>query len=214
MNNVTKQTYEDPAVVEGYIKKNSLQPKQADLIKEFVKKIQGKKILDLGCGPGHDSYIFAELGFDVIGFDFSVEMIKQAAKLKSVVNSPHFIVGDMTNLSEFFPENEFDAVWASASLLHIRKDHISEVLAGIEKVSKIGAPIFISLKKGKGTEVVKEDVYAPQKEREFTFWDKDSFIDVASKFNLHFVELRKREGRHFNKGTTAWLQFFFENQKQ
>ena len=107
---ITQDTYEDPEIVEGYIKRNSLSPKQVDNIKNFSKLIKGKKVLDLGCGPGHDSYLFSELGFDVVGLDFSNEMIKRAKTLKESESPISFLQGDMKQLPDYFSENEFDAI--------------------------------------------------------------------------------------------------------
>ncbi len=33
------------------------------------------KLLDLGCGPGNDSTMFVQRGFEVVGVDFSAKML-------------------------------------------------------------------------------------------------------------------------------------------
>lgn len=38
---ITHQVYEDPDIVEGYIKRNAINPKQKDLIASFSKTIEG-----------------------------------------------------------------------------------------------------------------------------------------------------------------------------
>lgn len=212
---LTKQSYEDPTLVAQYIKKHSLEPKQAKLIEEFSSKIRGRKVLDLGCGPGHDSYLFAELGYEVTGLDYSSEMIKQAKKLKETTEAVGFVVGDMTQLDTYFEPNTFDAVWASASLLHIPTDKIEKVLAGIASVSSPGAYVFISLKGGSGTHIVSEDQYLDgiKVEREFTLWEKDTFLRLTEKYGFKLSEFRTREGRVFQGKPTNWLQFYFRIEK-
>ncbi len=208
---LTKKTYEDPKLVEGYIKKHSLQPRQAKEIEDFTSKLKGKRVLDLGCGPGQDSYLFAELGYDVTGLDYSFEMISQAKRLKESVKKINFVVGDMTHLEDYFAPNSFDGIWASASLLHIPADQIQKVLAGIATVSSPGAYVYISLKGGTGTHIVSEDQYLDGiiVEREFTLWEKETFVALARKCGLILNDFKIREGRMFNGKPTQWLLFYF-----
>lgn len=212
---VTKQSYEDPQLVAEYIKKHALEPKQAKLIEEFSSKIKGRKVLDLGCGPGHDSYLFAELGYEVTGLDYSSEMITQAKKLKESAKNISFAVGDMTQLDKYFEPNTFDAVWASASLLHIPTHQIEKVLAGLATICRSGAYVFISLKGGSGTHIVSEEQYLDgiKVEREFTLWEKEAFLVLTEKYGFRLSEFRTRDGRIFQGYPTKWLMFFFTIEK-
>jgi 2-polyprenyl-3-methyl-5-hydroxy-6-metoxy-1,4-benzoquinol methylase len=40
--------------------------------------VKGKTVLDLGCGEGYYSRVFAELGAQVTGIDFSEEIVNAA----------------------------------------------------------------------------------------------------------------------------------------
>lgn len=44
------------------------------------------RILDLGCGSGHASLTLAQLGYNVVGIDFSESMIKQAQRNAEIKN--------------------------------------------------------------------------------------------------------------------------------
>lgn len=181
----TAQFYEDVKVVDGYIKRNTLKTQEKKNINKFSQLIKnGGKVLDLGCGPGRDSYAFFDLGFDVVGLDFSSEMIKRAEDLKKAENQPKFLVGDMNKLNKYFIENEFDAIWANASLLHIRRDDLPSVLQGIKKITKNNGYIWITLKNGEGRKIVEENKYGKKMNREFIFWDKDEFIDFSKQYGL------------------------------
>ncbi len=64
----------------------------------------------LGCGRGYDALIFADHGFDVIGFDFSASAIEDAQIIADKVGiSAKFIQRDIFELSAEF-ENYFDYV--------------------------------------------------------------------------------------------------------
>ncbi|KST66772.1 methyltransferase domain-containing protein [Mastigocoleus testarum] len=64
----------------------------------------------LGCGRGYDVLIFAERGFDVIGFDFSASAIEDAQIIADTAGtSARFMQRDIFDLSAEF-ENYFDYV--------------------------------------------------------------------------------------------------------
>lgn len=206
---ITHSVYEDPQIVEGYIQRNALTPKQAALLTSFSKTIQGNKVLDLGCGPGHDSYIFSDLGFEVTGLDYSSEMVRRANSFKQVTNPPHFMVGDMRNLTTYFDKNTFNAVWASASLLHIQPEDLPQTLQGITDIAQNTAVMYIGLKAGSGTVVIDEDKLGKPMQREFTLWTKESFIEQTKKFGWVLTDFSSREGSHFRGKPVEWLNFFF-----
>lgn len=210
---LTKQSYEDEKVVSGYIQKNAINPARIDLLDKFEEYIKGKKILDLGCGPGQYSYLFADKGFAVTGLDYSKEMIKQAKLLKESNNQPTFMIGDMRKLHEYFTPDYFDAVWAAASLLHIREKDIDLVLSGISEVTKKDSPILITLKQGDSVEIVKEHHLDVEVVREYTLWAKDEFIKRAEKHGLELVDFSDRQGRIFLGKPTAWMQMIFKLRK-
>ena len=47
---------------------------------EILGDIQGKKVLDLGCGEGYNTRIMAKKGAKVVGVDFSEKMIDFAVQ--------------------------------------------------------------------------------------------------------------------------------------
>lgn len=84
--------------------------KECNFIEEIFKdkKINVKKILDLGCGTGSHDIILAQRGYSVTGIDKSGHMLKIARqKIKENNLKVKFIQGDVTITS--FTE-KFDAV--------------------------------------------------------------------------------------------------------
>jgi ubiquinone/menaquinone biosynthesis C-methylase UbiE len=54
--------------------------------KYLPRNVQGKKLLEIGCGTGHWSQFFSEFGFEVIGVDVSERMIN-LAQSKGIPNT-------------------------------------------------------------------------------------------------------------------------------
>ena len=74
----------------------------------------GTHILDCGCGSGRDSKHFLENGFKVTAIDGSEELCKKASELTGL-EVKHMYFQDLNF------DNDFDGVWACASLLHVEK---------------------------------------------------------------------------------------------
>lgn len=101
----------------------------------------GARILDAGCGSGRDSLYFKKLGFDILAFDASIEMVKISSKLVGS-ETLHLRFQDLTF------EGEFDAIWASASLLHTPYDELVSVLQKLHRALKPSGILHASFKYG------------------------------------------------------------------
>nr|WP_155834185.1 NUDIX domain-containing protein [Butyrivibrio sp. VCD2006] len=103
-------------------------------------------VLDAGCGSGRDSKAFLEAGFFVTAFDASEEMRKRASEyLGQEVLDMRFEDIDF--------HNEFDGVWACASLLHVPVDQLPETMKKLNVSLKSGGVIYASFKYGDGTKM-------------------------------------------------------------
>lgn len=103
---------------------------------------QNPKILDLGCGAGRDSEFFHKQKCNVVGVDLAEEFI--------TLNKEHFPQIEfkkMNILKLDFKENEFDGIWACASLLHLEKSDITQALKEAYRVLKSEGVFYLSLKK-------------------------------------------------------------------
>ena len=109
--------------------KSTVNADVSELYKPFEELLNpGAKILDLGCGSGRDSKYFFRHGYDVVAVDPSQAMCEQ------------------TRTMDF--SNEFDAVWACASLLHISRDMYELTFNRIMESLKDGGIIYSSWKYG------------------------------------------------------------------
>lgn len=98
-------------------------------------------ILDAGCGVGRDALYFKKLGHHVKTFDGSAEMVRLSSILLKQTTE-HLTFQEMNF------ENEFDAVWAGASLLHVPYDDMGRVFEKIHRSLKNSGLFFASFKYG------------------------------------------------------------------
>src|SRR3989344_3321348 len=210
----TKDAYSDPQIAAGYIEANAKNPKLFDAVERFVKTLPGNRVIDIGCGPGHDAYHFADLGFDVVGVDYSREMIRAAQTLRIVEHPPQFRVGDMMEVGEMFDEDSFDGAWISASLLHIPEDDVPQVLQGVRKVVKNGGKVYIGLKGGtQGAQLVEESKYQKPMKREFIFWEQGNFQRMVESMGYTVDSVQETEGGQTGGQSTTWLNFYLQVNK-
>ena len=153
----------------------------------------GKKILDVGSGPGRDALILKEKGLEVVCLDASEEMVKICSEkgLKA-------IVGDFNNLP--FPDGSFDGVWSYTSLLHIPKSEIQIPIQEIKRVLKSGGLFGLGLIEGEG-EVYKETA-GVNMPRLFSFYKEEEVKELLKRngFELLFFQT-------FKPGSKNYLNF-------
>jgi 2-polyprenyl-3-methyl-5-hydroxy-6-metoxy-1,4-benzoquinol methylase len=93
------------------------------LYQRFLRHVRpGGRILDAGCGPGRDALAFAERGHEVVAFDASAAMILLASERVG-----HRAVVHLMRFQELNWQNEFDGIWACASLLHVPQTSLTGV---------------------------------------------------------------------------------------
>jgi SAM-dependent methyltransferase len=103
----------------------------------------GAEILELGCGGGRDAEEMIRLGFQVTPTDGSPAM---AARAEQRLGRP---VRVMT-FEALDAEGAFDAVWASASLLHARAAALPDIFARVRHALRPGGRFCAGFKGGDG----------------------------------------------------------------
>jgi len=97
------------------------------------------KVLDVGCGAGVPVTKFlVDSGFDVIGVDFSENMLRFARKN---VPKAKFIKKDMTKLD--FRDNSFDGLTAFYSIIHVPREKHSSLFQSFHRILKPEGVILI-----------------------------------------------------------------------
>tara|TARA_R110001606_G_scaffold398569_1_gene577940 strand:+ start:3283 stop:3900 length:618 start_codon:yes stop_codon:yes gene_type:complete len=168
----------------------------------FINRvIKDGKILDLGCGPGHHSRVFLENGFTVAGIDLSTEMIAIAKKEVAGVN---FQVMDILDLK--FEKESFDGIWASASLLHIPKKNLKSVLKKLKNIMVKGGILYISLKKGVGSEILKDNRYGGV-DKYYVYYQQEEIAEILKSVGFEIIEKEQKIRRDYYD-TNPWIHLF------
>lgn len=110
----------------------------------ILKNLQGKRVLDIGCGDGQNSVILAKLGAHVTGIDISpksIELAQKKAEINGVTGSARFICAPLEE-AEVQPHS-FDVIWGNAILHHLIED-LEVVLARLSVWAKPGAIMLFS----------------------------------------------------------------------
>ena len=113
----------------------------------------GGRILDAGCGSGRDSRAFKQHGYSIVAFDASREMCRMASEL----------LGEevwQMRFDEIAFEEEFDGIWACASLLHVPIGELPDTLKKLRKALKEKGWLYASFKYGECTRVHGERTFS------------------------------------------------------
>ena len=160
-------------------------------MKKFHKLLPSGKIIEIGSGSGKDAADLIKLGYEYVGTDASTGLMKLAIDRNPNQAFKNIRVQD---LAEEFDENEFDGFWTAATLLHVSREEIEEVLDIIHRVVKDKGVGFISVKEGEGE---KED----ETGRLFTYYSQSEFADLLDQ---HGFKVLERAIQPMSENTT-WL---------
>lgn len=160
----------------------------------------GGRILDVGSGGGYKSRYLIQKGFQVVGIDSSEKLIEIA---KEEVPEARFIVMDMRDADTL--EQEFDGIFAQASLLHIPKKEVLKVLTTLNVKLRRGGYLYVAVKEGwsgrPDEEIKEENDYGYVYKRFFSYYTMTELKDYFEQLGLTIVY----EDIH-KSGQTNWLQ--------
>ena len=157
----------------------------------LIKRFRGKKgiLLDLACGTGSLSEEMAKLGYDVIGVDYSQDMLSVAIDKKVNSGLPiQYICQDMCELDMY---GTIDVtICALDSLNHLAD--IESVKRAIQHVSLFSEPeglfIFDMNTLYKHQNILANNTYVYDTEKVYCVWENELIEDSTVEINLTFFE--------------------------
>lgn len=109
------------------------------VVKQRFQQLNGKKVLDLGCGYGYYTDYFDSIGANTVGMDGAQMMISIARKK---FPDSRFIIADLYD-SFPFDDKSFDIVFCNQVLMDIEK--IDSVLCECNRVLKDKGILYYSI---------------------------------------------------------------------
>ncbi|MBR6706215.1 MAG: methyltransferase domain-containing protein [Clostridia bacterium] len=151
----------------------------------------GGRVLDLGCGAGAASLHFMRLGYDVLAVDGCLEMCEYTRRRVGCdVRCLRF--------EELEFSDEFDGVWACASLLHVPGDTLPRVLRLVRRALKDDGVLYASFKYG-GEERVSDG-------RFFCDFTEDTLHALAEEAGgFRDIDLRTTFDVRPGRGSERWV---------
>lgn len=158
----------------------------------------GGKILDFGCGSGRDAKYFISKGYDVDATDGSEELCKIASEYTGIQVKQMLFEG----LDEV---EEYDGIWACASILHVEKKQLPEIIKKIAIATKKGGIVYTSFKYGEFEGI--------RNGRFFTDLTEESFEELLRKVpELAIEKLWISADVRAGRGEERWLNIVLRKQ--
>ena len=113
-----------------------------DTQSKFLSKLdKNAQILDFGCGSGRDTKAFLDQGYRVEAIDGSAELCKLATQYTGITVR-HMLFQELSAV------DQYDAIWACSSILHLSLDELSDVMRKMTAALKSNGIIYTSFKYG------------------------------------------------------------------
>jgi len=149
-------------------------------------------VLDFGCGSGRDTKAFLNMGFLVDATDGSEEMCVRASEYTGIrVKKMLF--------QELDAYEKYDGIWACASILHLPREELADVIRKMEKALKTGGVLYTSFKYG-NTEGIKNGRYFTYFTEESLneFWEDASSLQIFDRWITQDVRPDRKEEKWIN----------------
>ena len=164
---------------------------------KFLEKLNPDAyILDFGCGAGRDTKYFLSRGYQVDAVDGSEQLCRIASEYTEIK------VRQML-FQELDEKEKYDGIWACASILHLPKKQLREVLENMYAALKSEGWIYASFKYG--------EFEGERNGRYFTDFTTYTFKDFIHdmhglKIEEHWITGDVRPGR----GEEKWLNLLLQ----
>lgn len=150
-------------------------------LKPLFPPLQGKSVLDLGCGYGwHCAYAARQGALQVLGLDLSRRMIEEAKKRNTERQIEYCVCG----IEEYaYPENTWDCVISNLALHYI--ENIEKIFQQVHRTLKPGGVFLFNMEHPVFTAGVGQDwIYTESGTPRY--WPVDNYF-ISGARNTHFL---------------------------
>lgn len=157
-------------------------------VDKFLNYLEGKKVLDIGCGVGNLTKYIMDKGFNVEGIDLSKEMLNIAKQKYSDIKFYEM------NMKEITLRKKYDGIMLAYSLFHLTKKEVIEVLPKYYDLLNSNGKILLILQYGQGERIVDEPLKEGLKIF-INYYSQDEIIEILknNSFKILCTDLKKSE---------------------
>lgn len=137
------------AAIEGPLDRGML-----EAFAESVTETGGRKVVDVGCGPGRVAGFLAARGLDVIGIDIAPAMLVAARAAHPDVT---FQEGALAELP--LADRSLDGAVCWYSIIHTPPAALSDGLAELRRILSPAGQVLIAFQSGHGEAVTRNDAF-------------------------------------------------------
>lgn len=165
----------------------------SQLYDRFLAYIPSRgRILDVGSGSGRDTLAFLRRGYSVDAFDPSRSLARLSTEHTGVQTR-------VMRVEDLELANQYEGIWACASLLHLRAEALPDVMVRLAHALKPGGALYVSFKYGRNERVAPDG-------RFYTDLDEPTLIELFAKTQELIVrEIWVSGGEDKFKGRDVWI---------
>jgi len=160
----------------------------AKYLEEFISRLDGHTILDMGCGTGTNTNYLAKRGMEIIGVDASKNMLDIAKRFYPRI---YFEKQDISHTS--FEAESFDGIVLAYVINHFNQEGIVQLRNEIDRVLKKNGVLFISAHVG-STEVIVPEPLDDSIQIYFNYLSIDILDGLFSEYKREYYSSRKPYG--------------------
>jgi SAM-dependent methyltransferase len=128
---VNHKTWEGHSVVREYAARDEVWTVERTILDKYRGEIEGRRLLDLGCGAGRTTAALRAYSTQYVGLDYSAAMV---AEFRSKFRDVPVVLGDMRSMPEF-GDKSFDFVLCSFNGLdYVGHEDRSAALGEVHRV--------------------------------------------------------------------------------
>ena len=168
-----------------------------EILIKFTDMLPKKsKILDLGCGAGHDSIYFVSKEFSVTALDASQNILETIPKHPNI----EIINSDFVS---FDNKMKFSGIWSSFSLQHIKKKYLFSTLTFLEKCLFQKGIFYIGIHEGNNE--VRDSLG-----RYYSYYEKDEILENSNKACFRLISFIRNKSKSYDGDDINVMHLFLQ----
>lgn len=162
-----------------------------DQLDEFMKMINAPaRVLDIGCGPGHDMAYMSQK-FVVEGLDISQRFV-DIARLENP--GSNITLGDVVKTD--LGKGKFKGIWSRDAIHHVKADDLDGVFQKISDALVEGGVFYCIVREGEGEIIENERKNYGVMDRFYHLFTPEELTERASKAGLKVVKVDHTQRSH------------------